>query len=227
MKKIFFIVCLAIAVSLGSYAQDTTKFHKNEFGLDLTPLLRYNFIATNQNTNIVYQPKYQVSYRRITKKGNLKVNLGGYTQQSEEPSLQADTIVLKRNKIFIKSRIGWEWVSPVSKRFELLYGPGIICFYNTSNWESGISGDYVFGNQAKILTLGLSLDASIRFKINSRMSLFTFTSLDLISTNSKQKIFYRPINNSIPNKPTEKQPDSFEHRASFNLPISLYFTFTL
>jgi hypothetical protein len=213
------------------YAQDTTasrplKKYKNQIGIDMTALLQ-QFFNLNNNSSFSYQyiPEYFATYRRHLKNGNIRfafsVSIYGKNDQTN------DSTQLTPRKREYNYRIGYEWFSDLTNRWQIFYGldfkNDILKDYNEMDYSSGGWGQ---GHDYRTITYGISAMLGIRFKFNSRVSILTETSLDFLNQDIKRKPLISPVMDNPPYpKPSEFEQHTIINTTQINYPLFIEFSF--
>jgi hypothetical protein len=214
MKKICFtLVLLVAAISLSGQEvkPDTTKReYKNVVGIDATTIIR-QFI--NFNSNAYFSSPYMISYKRIIKSNAIRLGLYGNLATSENSS--SDTFNVKTTSFNVNIGLGFEHYSYLTKRWNLYFGADLITKYNENQSEHFSAYD---SNTQRSTNFGLGISPliGIQFRINSRLSLSTESSYDILFVTSKNHFSY----NSYPYNRNQKRTGI---NTQFNAPASINF----
>lgn len=174
MKAIFrygaVLLCTTFSFTLS--AQDTSEnvsSHRNEFAFEITNLIeRVNGALVQGDPD-----PFEVSYRRIFNKGNLRARLGVGVSSFEAAF---ETIPDERFTVTNSSlvaRLGYEWVSDIGARWQVFYGIDGV-FSNLVEEDLLNTGNlYVVRNRIQQRGVGVSPVLGVRFKLHERVSLLT------------------------------------------------------
>ena len=224
MKRIILLFS-AFIVTISLNAQEESKTYKNEIGLDATGFIRtiVNFNSDNQN----YFPTYYLSYRRKFKPGNIRFAIGGNYDKRDIPAVfENDINAYYRSSKSFDARIGWEFKTELSRRWQVYYGmdvrPGFNYYYNDAQYWNG---GYANGIETKTQVLGFAPLLGFRFKLTDRISLLTESSLSLNFEKTDTRRFYTPIDTTFPEIQDNKNPTTQAVYTSFLQPLSIFFTF--
>lgn len=232
MKKIKFLISFMSFLFLTQvgYSQgDTISKYKNEFGLDATGFIRF-FTKIQNTSDYFYTPTYYLTYRRYFDSGNIRFGIGGNAYTQEQPSPFGDSTIYKDNSSSLDSRIGWEFKSELSKRWQAYYGLDFrFSFGNRKNESAFFNGGYAYGFESHFTTFGIAPVLGFRFRLNDRISLLTEANFSFnVSKYYNNRDFYTPVSGSgnpeLPDKPT---PDTKSIYTQFAQPIAIYFVFNI
>lgn len=212
------------------FAQEITtppKTYHNEFGIDVTSFVK-EFLNINQNSQD-YIPTYYLTYRRNFKCGNLRFGIGAnYSSQDIPPAFVGDHKQYHSNAHSIDLRIGWEFVTDLSKSWQVFYGvdfrPSFI--YNKNDapyWNAG----YANGQEVKSQNMGVAALLGFRFRLNDRLSLRTETNFSFNWLQNSGRNYFIPVSSqypAIPDVDIPKTKSSFSH---FTPPVSLMLSFKI
>lgn len=179
--KNHFLTLVVITVSTFAFGQETSqdttkKEFKNIIGIDATNLVS-RFFNFGTSTPGFYSP-YMICYKRIFKNNALRIGIGGNFQTNK--GNQNDTLhpTTKRNNM--NFGIGLEHYCFLAKRWNFYFGADAIASYyyydgvypySSSNYREQSSTNYKYG---------ISPLVGLQFKINSRISISTETSYDIV-----------------------------------------------
>lgn len=235
MKKCIYFVFVVFGFFLSVNGQDSikpivTKKHLNEFGLDMTPFLKFYF-NFSQNGGYYYPDNYFLTYRRYFKIGNIRAGIGGNYSYSEEPSLyNGDSLNInyyKKEKA-IELRIGYEFFQNLSRRWQVYYGIDARAGYAYSKIDAQYwNGGYSNGIETKFKGIGLAPILGIRLKVNRRLSLLTESSFLVQYSENSTERYYVPVFGGIPYKPNDPKITRKSFNTLFNSPISVIVSFSL
>jgi hypothetical protein len=221
-----FLIC-SFSIVYSQQKKDTSKTYRNEFGIDATSFF-FLYLPLGQDNN--YLPNYNLTYRRKFNSGNIRYGLGGnfLNQKVENNNYPNDSNEYNRFNCSIYSRVGWEFFSEISKRWQIYYGLDTKFTYQRyKNDLIYTSNDYAYGSETIYYTLGISPILGFRFKLNKRISLTTETNFSIDWSKSNRRDYYTPVNSSLPPIPDEITPSSIMINGQFSLPISIIFTFDI
>lgn len=208
---------------------DTSSKHKNEFGLDVTGTIRF-FTKFQNTSDYSYTPTYYLTYRRYFEKGNIRFGIGGGASSQEIPSPFGDSTIYKDNSSSLDTRIGWEFKSELSKRWQVYYGLDFrFSFGGRKNEAAFFNGGYAYGAESHFRTFGVAPVLGFRFRINDRISLLTEASFSLnASKYYKNRNFYTPlVGSGMPAMPDVTAADTKAIYTQFAQPIAIYFVFNI
>jgi hypothetical protein len=231
MKKHFLALLISI-ISLTVFAQDTTnqkKIYRNEFGVDATGFIK-QFLNFNQTQfPDYYTPTYYLTYRRHFSGGNIRFGIGGtFLKQDIAAPFTGDSNSYHSSSYSFDARIGWEFFSKLSKRWQAFYGldfkPSI---YHSKNDAPYWNGGYANGIEVDSKILGLGSVLGFRFKLTNRISLTTETSFSLFFENTSTRKYFIPVTNQFPAMADVVTPDMKKIYGSYSQPLSVIFTFDI
>ncbi len=236
MNKLI-VIFLLFFCSHACFAQDSTKamdstkakVYFNEFGFDMTAFLR-QFTNSNSGTYpSYYYPLYYLTYRRHLDCGNIRFAIGGdFSSEERGSSVSTDTNKYKNERFSLETRIGWEFVSELSSRWQAFYGLDFKASLHYQLTEDQFySGGYAHGNESEVQTYSLAPMLGLRFKINKRLSLSTETSLAINWQKSKSRSFTTPISGQYPPQEDKISPTEKRTYTNFEYPLALFLTFDL
>ncbi len=183
MKKTILTLVL-IALTTFSFGQLTTplttkKEFKNVIGIDATGLLLQFF---NLNTNSYFYYPYMISYKRIFKSNAFRFDVGGNFFNNSETT--NDTIGDNRVRNDYNIGIGFEHYSYLSKKWNLFFGADVVLNYTYNDYKYNYTSTLSSRQTTKSFGYGVSPLLGLQFKINSRFSVSTETSYDIIFTSA-------------------------------------------
>ncbi|MES2516403.1 MAG: hypothetical protein V4580_19770, partial [Bacteroidota bacterium] len=190
------------------------------------------FFNLNSNQNY-YRPDpiYYMSYRYLFKKSAIRFGIGGGYAKNDLVGYKVNG----EDKIFhatytnFSVRIGYEFTSELSKRWQAFYGldfrPTI---YSQVNEANNSNGGYINGSVNKETTYGFSPLLGFRFRLNDRVSLTTEASFSYnIRKAASQSTYVSQDNALYPNIPNGKVTQTTNIAASFATPLFLILTVKL
>lgn len=165
MKNLLLLALLL--VSLNSFAQngDAPKVRSNEIGFDITSLIGRTTLFSAYGYYLAeYQPTYYVYYRRNFEKMRLRAAVGG--------NFAGDNLSQNNRKTFsLDYKIGAEFFSPISKRFELYYGLDLVSGSKEDAYEYPYYNEYLYRSEYKTDYLGAAPFLGVKFQITDRMNM--------------------------------------------------------
>lgn len=201
--------------------------HRNELGVDVTTLIMQVLHLTEpQFGGFNGTPEYYLTYRRYFKPGNIRSAIGGNYLQTPINNTQIDTgdyFMVRRALAF---RVGWEFCSELSKRWQAFYGVDVLFAgsYFRNDWTFS-NGGYQNGRIDILNSIGLGPILGFRFRLNPRLSIATETRFSLHRNQQYEREFSVPIVNPLPLIPDEIS-DITSWQTRFTPPTSLFFTFS-
>ena len=165
MKKyLLSILIFGFCLSLTAQSQESEKTFKHEIGFDATSLIGrvmvfggYGFYSTS------YQPTYYVNYRAHIGEMRLRAGIGG--------NYQANNSEVKTENSQIDYRIGAEFSTEISKRFELYYGLDAVGGSNRDYREWEYVDEYLLAFDYSLDYVGIAPFLGVRFKVTDKISL--------------------------------------------------------
>lgn len=216
MKKITLTLLLS-TLTLLSYSQETQadttkKDYKNVIAIDATGLLQQFF---NFNTSFYNNSPYIITYKRIFKSNALRFGMGGSFRTNE--GTQDDTLPMLSVDRRINFGIGFEHYSYISKRWNFFFGGDAIFYYRFYDGKYPYTTISYREQSSTTIKYGVSPLLGVQFKINSRLSLSTETSFDILYSANKSFDIEPPLH-LYDNR---SEGNGFE--SNFNPPTSLSF----
>ena len=243
--KLLFITLLLI-MGTGQISAQTPKVNSDaeidrhhEIGIDVTGFIKRFLNVGNvfydQGYGYYYYPEpynpiYQATYRYMMKPGNIRFGVGGAINSEDFDNIiyYGDSTIRKRVNNILDLRLGWEFKTDLSKRWQAFYGLDIRGSYVYSRNDAwNIDIDYVTGRESKTKVLGIAPVLGFRFKISSRFSLTTEASFALNFSETVTKEYYANRNGIVPKKQDFIFPKLNSIKGSFNQPLSIIATFNL
>jgi len=216
-------------LSLDAMAQnDSLPKHKNEFGLDVTGTIRF-FTKFQNTSDYNYVPTYYLTYRRYFGPGNIRFGIGGGASDQEQPSPYGDSAIYNYISNSLDTRLGWEFKSDLSKRWQVFYGLDLrYTIRSIKNEAVAFNGGYAIGVESHANVFGVAPVLGIRFKINERICLLTEANFSVNFAKYKDRNFYTPIP-GLGSPPMEDKtaPNTKSFYTQFAQPIAVYFVFTI
>lgn len=230
MKKILLSGALALS-TLGAFAQEVTDpfvTYHNEFGLDATGFLRQFFNVDNNLNGSNYYPTYYLTYRRKFAKGNIRFAFGGSYANTDQPSpYPNDKNKYGSTAYGLDLRIGWEFKTEISKRWQAFYGLDFRpSFFSQKNDAPYFNGGYANGMESKGQNYGFAPVLGLRFKLTNRLSILTEASLSMNFQKVTNRQYFISPNNQEP-VPPEQKTEQTRMYTSFNQPLAVFITFDI
>ena len=230
MKKLFLTIILTSTI-LTTFGQDSTKTkgYNNEFGIDATAFIKQFFNLNSAQYPDNYSATYYLTYRRHFKCGNIRFAIGGsYADYDLSSGWQADSNKYHYNSYSISSRIGWEFFSNLSKRWQTFYGldfrPTIAYTKNDAPYWNG---GYANGYESKSQIYSIAPLLGFRFRLNDRLSISTETSFSINWQVDNNRKYFIPMKSTDPPLPDIVSPKTKKLVTGFSQPISLILTFDI
>lgn len=231
MKKLLITLILLSGLKTFSQSDSLKRTYRHELGADITGLLNQflNFGSANTNTNYYTPlPTYYLTYRYLLEKTSVRFGVGGNYSKNSISDYQIDG----KDKVFyntytnVSVRIGYEFVSELSKRWQAFYGldfrPSI---FSQDNPASYSNGGYINGFKNASTTLGFAPLLGFRLRLNNRVSITTEASFSYnIQYYSKQRLFLSQNTSLNPYLENEKVIKTTNISASFSQPLFLILT---
>lgn len=231
MKRLLIFSLLSTMLCSVAVAQPSNDYipYKNEFGIDATSFIRQFLKIDASGLGVDYYPLYYITYRRLTKVGNIRAAVGGdFADRKINSSLSTDS-----NQYYFKShtlnfRVGWEFVTNISKRWQTFYGADV-CFGiqksrdDVRYWNGG----YAHGIEASINNYALAPLLGFRYRLNDRVSIGTETSFSFNWTEQKSRQYFTPVDASFPALSDIVSPKSVNRATRYQQPVSLFFMVNL
>ncbi len=218
-------------MSIKTFSQSDTiqKQHRHELGADITGLLNQFFNLNNSNNNdFLPSPTYFITYRYHLKKTNIRLGIGGTYFKNSVSGYKVND----ENKVFYNTqtnfslRIGYEFVSELSKKWQAFYGldfrPSISNNYVQAQFSNA---GYINGYQTESTTYGFAPLLGFRYRLNDRVSITTEPSFSYnLQKSSTQKTYLSQNLSLYPYKPSDEALKSTNVSASFSRWLFLIFT---
>lgn len=229
--KHFILTIILTTTSIAIFSQDsirTKKFH-NEFGIDATAFIKQFLNFDNGQFSDQHSSTYYLTYRRHFNCGNIRFAIGGsYSDNDISPAFQVDSNKYHYNSYSVSSRIGWEFFSNLSKRWQTFYGvdfrQSISYIKNDAPYWNG---GYANGYESKSSNYSITPLLGFRFRLNNRLSLSTEASFSFNFQQSSNRKYFIPVAGQYPQLQDIVSPDTKKIATSFSQPISLFLTFDI
>ena len=230
MKHYILTVILATTI-LTTFSQDSTKtkVYHNEFGIDGTAFIKQFFNFNSGQFPDQYSATYYLTYRRHFKCGNIRFAIGGsYADYDLTSGWSLDSNKYHYNSYSFSSRIGWEFFSNLSKRWQTFYGldfrPTIS---HTKNDAPYWNGGYANGYESNSQIYSIAPLLGFRFRLNNRLSISTETSFSINWQVDSNRKYFIPQTSSYTPLPDIVSPKTKKLVTGFSQPISLFLTFDI
>jgi hypothetical protein len=226
-KKLLILLSGFMLVTQSVLSQnDTVPIHKNEFGIDVTGTIRF-FTKFQNSSDFNYIPTYYLTYRRFYTRGNIRFGIGGDVSDLEITGMVGDSNIYHRVSNGIDTRLGWEFKSDLSKRWQVFYGLDFrFSMGKQRNEAAFFNGGYAVGFENHSTTYGVAPVLGFRFKINNRVSLLTEANFSFNITKYRTRNIYTPLS-GYPDLPDEVAPNTKNIYTSFAQPISVFLVFNI
>ena len=205
------------------------KFRHHELGVDVTGFIKYFTNIVNSEESVLPFSVYQFSYRfKMQRFGNVRFGAGGaYNEREFQNVFIQDSTIRKFMNNIVNVRIGWEYQSEISKRWQAFYGIDFRPGYGyLRNDAVQYNGGYVVGEETKIKVFGVAPLLGFRFKITPRLSLTSEASFSLSFQESTKRTYFVPLFDTVP--PQEEVSTTLKSTfGNFNAPLSIIMTFDL
>lgn len=229
MKKILLsgLVALAACTATAQEGSDPFKSYHNEFGVDATGFLR-QFFNIDQMSGSNYYPNYYITYRRKFSAGNIRFAIGGAFSNSDVPPVYpGDLNKYKQKNISFDARIGWEFKTDLSRRWQVFYGADFKpSYYHQQDDAPYWNGGYANGRDSKMENYGVAPVLGFRFRLTNRLSILTETSLSLNFQSITDRSYYISPFPQTPAPPDEIRKQKRVY-TSYNQPLSVFITFDI
>jgi hypothetical protein len=230
MKKIIFSIILAASI-MSSFAQDSikNKIYHNEFGIDATGFIKQFLNFSSSQNPEYYSPTYYLTYRRHFKPGNIRFAIGGsYAEHDIQSGLPSDQNKYHYNARSIDARIGWEFVTNLSKRWQVFYGLDFKPSYSYIKDDAPYwNGGYANGDESKTQLYAFSPLLGFKFSITKRLSISTEASFAFILQQQYTRHYYIPETADYPSIPDVIIPKAKQFSTSFTQPLSVFIAFDI
>lgn len=225
----FFLIIFACVSAFSQTESDSQWTHDrhHEIGLDVTAFIKQ--FTTFNGSGFILDPVYQFTYRYKTKFGNARFGIGGAYQESEYQDLWiSDSTIRTRMENMVSARIGWEFKTEISRRWQAFYGidfrPN---FYYNRNDSYNYDFEYIIGREEKTTIMGVAPLLGFRFRLTERLSLTTEASFALNFQNSAERIYYMPRYDFVGPKGDYKSEDLKSVYGRFIAPTFITINFDL
>jgi hypothetical protein len=165
-KYLLSVLMFGFCLSLTAQDVKSDKFVKHELGFDATSLIGRMVGITDFGVwTVPYEPTYYLYYRTHIGKMRLRAAAGGnYLSNNSEVKTETSQLDYK---------IGAEFLTEISKRFELYYGLDGVggSTRNYREWE--YANEYLVAYDYGLDYVGIAPFLGVRFKITDRISLMS------------------------------------------------------
>ncbi len=230
MKKTLLTAATALSffASTAQETKDPFKPHNNEFGVDATGFIRqfFNFDVGGGSN---YGPNYYITYRRHFGPGNLRFAIGGdYAAMDIPAGFPDDMNVYRSQSMSLDFRIGWEFKTELSKRWQVFYGLDFRpSFISGKDDASFFNGGYANGFETSSQNYGFAPLLGFRFRLTNRISLLTETSFAFNIQKISQRQYFTPVTSDYPALPDIKKENQKRVYTSYAQPLSVFITFDI
>jgi len=230
MKQTF-LTLLFVATILTTSAQNPlvlSKVYHNEIGVNVTGTI-FQLLSSQQRLEAFVNPTYYLTYRRLFKPGNIRIAVGGSLKEREVLARFPED----RNKYYDKSyhlvyRIGWEFYSDLSNRWQVFYGLDFrTVFVYQKNDAYSQNTLFARGRESNSQSYGVAPILGFRLFISKRLSISTEASFFFNYSQSYSRRFFTPIIVGLPPLPDIEDPKTRSFYTTFSSPASVYLTFDL
>ncbi len=232
MKIVLSTLLLLIGTAQGfSQTEASTKDWEterhHEIGLDATGFIK-KFTNIIGETDFEY-PTYQFTYRYKTNVGNIRFGVGGrYADNEFQTFYYTDSTIRKRIGKSLNFRLGWEFKTDISKRWQAFYGLDFrASYFYSRNDAYDYTGSYLLGRESNGETVGVAPLLGFRFKITPRLSLTTEASFAFNISKNNTRIYYIPLIDSAPLIDDLEYDELKSVNGDFNAPLSVILTFDI
>ncbi|HNA58350.1 MAG TPA: hypothetical protein PKK72_14055, partial [Chitinophagales bacterium] len=123
---------------------------------------------------------------------------------------------------------GWEWDTPISKKWWVYYGADIGTFMQFENYEADNFDDgYAISTKTKDLRHSIGPFIGVRFDLTPRISLTTETNLKINFNTVDVHRTYTPTSSDYPELPDETDPTQKSLYTGYEVPYTLVLTIDL
>jgi len=216
MKKIILILTIVIASSFafGQITErDTTKkTFNNIIEFNANGIMREIISLSNSN---YYNSQYIVGYKRVFKNNAIRLNIGGGI--SNDNSTNNDTVKSGNTRNTINVALGFEHYSYLRKRWNMFYGIDIKTNYTKYHYLQGNTATSSYEETQINYGYGPSPLIGLQFKINSRFSITTEASFDILFTSAEDS------RTNIPQSQYNSHSKDTGMQTTFNAPLAINF----
>ncbi|MFD1551014.1 hypothetical protein DNU06_04565 [Putridiphycobacter roseus] len=208
-------------------AADWETVRHHEIGLDATGFIK-KFTNITGESDFQY-PIYQFTYRYKMNVGNIRFGAGGLYAENEFQNLYyGDSTIRKRFTKTLNLRLGWEFKTDISKRWQAFYGVDFRASYGQFRDDNyTYEYQYSLGREYNTETIGIAPLLGFRFKITPRLSLTTEANFSISMTKSKETIKYIPLNDYVPIVEDKELDELKSINGYFDAPLSVILTFDI
>lgn len=218
LSNFLFLFLMAFA-PFTAYCQDdadATKY-RNQIGVNTTFFFK-QFLNFSDNNTIAVSP-YVLTYKLISPKNHaFRMGVGGTLSNKKEE--QTGQLPRKTNTYSLDLSAGYEYRQPLSERW--------LCFFGVDAVTSLVSSKTVATDPSDEVTTitknngyGGAAVLGIQFNISKRISLFTETSVKMMSSKQTFKSTF------LSNPGFNTEQSTTETSVNFVLPTSLFLAITL
>ena len=220
----FILICLPFCF-IAQEANGNT--YKNEFGIDATSfVLRFIKLNSEEST---YLETYDLTYRRKFEPGNIRFAIGGnFADEDVPPVFEEDQNKYKYEASTFNARIGWEFKSEISKKWQVFYGADFRpSFQRIKEDATMFNAGYANGYESKVQNYGIAPVLGFRFRLNERLSLSTEASFSVNMQKENTTFYYTPITTDYEPKESFVQPTVHRTFSRFAQPVMIFVTFDI
>ncbi len=227
MRTHFLALALCIAASTSAQS-DSSRWRRNEFGLDLTTFFRQFLTWGGSEAPSYYTPAYMLTYRYHFRQWNLRAAVGGELSQEDRPTpYDFGPATYASERTAFDLRVGVERFSELGRRWQAYYGLDI-----RTSWSHTVedamywNGGYSNGLENKVSTVGVAPLMGVRFRVTPRFSLLTEASWALVWSKADTRKYYSAVIEGYAPIPEESNEQRSVHSA-FQTPVAVVATFDL
>jgi hypothetical protein len=219
MRRLLFIIILISSNQVTWADSDSTGF-KNQFSVDVTPLIK-QFIDFNNSQN-PYTAQYWFSYKRGIKNNNaIRLLIGGNRTEDKHTVSNpwpGTPNTASSHSYAIISKLGFEWRRAFAKRWQAFYGIDSYLSYSEEYSNNDYqNGSILYGHKSGTYLYGAAPVCGMNFYLNKRLMLSTEASFVFAAYRSINEILTSPITPS-----QENTTHSRGTRVYLNSPVSLF-----
>jgi hypothetical protein len=239
MKSILLSILLLCGAASGfaqAFSPTDTLRYRNEVGLDATAFIK-NILDFDDASGPAYTPTYYITYRRYIGRGALRAGIGGGfssgdREEAAEQTGSADNMTeAKYETRQLEARLGYEFYTPLARRWQLYYGADArVARGHSRSEELSVSGvtetERTF--ESHLSSYGVAPLLGVRFRLTNRISLRTETSFAINRTNQENTARTRySIPGTLPVNEQAIRSTVEGFSTSFQQPISVFINFDL
>ena len=207
-----FVVITACIYGQTINADEAKKKYKNVFGIDATGLLK-QFL--NFSNSYYYASPYMIIYKRTFKSNALRVGIRGSLYNASGTT--NDTLGASSTRNSINIGLGFEHYQYLSKRWALYFGADVLMGYSYSESQYDYSANTSTQRTTITYNYGASPLLGLLFKLNSRLSISSETSYDILHTQTT----FDDVD--TPSSMYDRHSKSKSLASQFNAPTSIIF----